>query len=169
MPQFDVSLFPSQLFWLLIIFGLLYFVISRFIAPAAESILTSRHRVADDHIKESEEYHKQVSEIEALKTKELVDANKHAEDLRNKAVKSLNNLFASKKEEVSSEIKLKRSKAMSDLQVYIDNFHSKESQPCIKLAAVIINKITGKDADMKLLSDIENRLYVQASKDVRGS
>ena len=169
MPQFDVSLFPSQLFWLVIVFGVLYFVISRFIAPAAESILNSRHRVVDDHIKEAEEYNNQTTEIEALKIKELSDANKQAEALRAKTIKSLNSLFATKREEVSNEIKLKRSKAMAELQVYVDNFHAKESDPCMKLAAVIINKITGKEADMRLLSEIEKRLYVQNNKSAGGS
>jgi len=163
MPQFDVSTFSSQLFWLIVIFSCLYFVVSCFIAPSAENILTSRHRIADDHIAEAEEYNKQIAEVEALKAAELSEANKHAEDIRAEAIRSLNYLFANKKGEVISQIKFERAKALKEIELYINSFHTKESDSCMKLAAAIIHKLTGKDADMKLLSDIEKRLYLQTS------
>ena len=59
MPQFDVSSFSSQLFWLAIVFAILYFIVSKFIAPKAESILTARNRYIEDDINYAEVYKKE--------------------------------------------------------------------------------------------------------------
>ena len=33
MPQFDIASFPSQIFWLVVTFGILYFVMSKLVLP----------------------------------------------------------------------------------------------------------------------------------------
>jgi len=92
MPQFDVSSFGTQLFWLTLVFGVLYIAISRIIAPKAESIMINRNRYLEENITASEN-----------------DYGK-AESLR--------------------------------------------KEKCIDLAAFIIEKITDKPADLKLLEKI---------------
>lgn len=48
-PPFDGSTFPSQLLWLVISFGLLYWLMSRVTLPRIGRILEERHdRIADD-------------------------------------------------------------------------------------------------------------------------
>jgi len=49
LPQFAFETWTSQIFWLVITFGLLYFVLSRFILPKIDQGLTNRgDRIADD-------------------------------------------------------------------------------------------------------------------------
>ena len=49
MPQLDVSTFPSQIFWLLICFSLLYYLLSRRALPRVSEILEARQdRIAAD-------------------------------------------------------------------------------------------------------------------------
>lgn len=48
-PAFDRSYFPSQLFWLAVFFGFLYFVLSRMILPKlSDTIEKRRDRMASD-------------------------------------------------------------------------------------------------------------------------
>ena len=48
-PPFDQSLYPSQLLWLLITFGLFYFLMSRMVLPRIASILeVRRDRISQD-------------------------------------------------------------------------------------------------------------------------
>jgi F-type H+-transporting ATPase subunit b len=54
MPQFDVSSFGTQLFWLTLAFGILYIVISKLIVPKAESIIINRNRYLEENITASE-------------------------------------------------------------------------------------------------------------------
>lgn len=157
MPQFDVSSFPSQAFWLVIVFGVLYFFISRVIAPTAESILTSRHRINADNISAAEEYNAKSAELEKLKTEKLAEANKAAEELRASALKSVADNFEHKRGEVNDELKLKTNRALNEIQLFTENFHAQETEPCVNLAAFIIERITGKPADIKLLKKIEDK------------
>lgn len=49
LPQFDFSTWGSQIFWLIITFGVLYFALSRFILPRLGAAITERgDRIADD-------------------------------------------------------------------------------------------------------------------------
>lgn len=51
MPQLDqfASTYASQIFWLLVVFGLIYFVIGRFMLPKIEGTMDLRdRRIADD-------------------------------------------------------------------------------------------------------------------------
>ena len=157
MPQFDLSSLSSQFFWLFIVFGFLYLVVSKLIAPAAESILISRHHIMDVNVSSADEYNKKAMELEEVKKNWLLETNKLAEDIRHNALNSLSEKFESRKKEVSEELKLKTDHAMKDIDLFVDNFHAQETEPCITLAAFIIKKITGKGADMKLLQKIEEQ------------
>ncbi len=49
MPQLDTSTFASQIFWLIVVFGALYYVLSRHALPRVASILQTRQeRIAAD-------------------------------------------------------------------------------------------------------------------------
>lgn len=49
MPQLDFSTFPSQIFWLVIAFGILYFALSRIFIPRIGGVLEERcDRIAND-------------------------------------------------------------------------------------------------------------------------
>lgn len=49
LAQFDFSTWSSQIFWLIVTFGVLYFVLSKFILPALSAGITERSdRIADD-------------------------------------------------------------------------------------------------------------------------
>lgn len=171
MPQFDVSTFGPQLFWLVLVFVVLYFIVSKLIAPAAESILTSRNRFIQDNIESAEIYNSKSAEIEKFRGEKLAEANAIAEDIRHKALKKLSDEFDNRKQSTLDELKLKTNKAMNEVSLFADNFHAKESEPCIQLAAHIISKVTGKNADMKLLSEIEEKytLVLDESKTKKGS
>ena len=163
MPQFDISSFPSQIFWLILVFGILYFIIKNFISPRAETILISRHRIEDDHITEAEEYTRQISEIETLKKLEQADANKLIEDIRSEAIRSTNYLMAEKKSEAQKEIYLSKISAIESIEEDKKIFHQQENEFCIKAAATIIEKLTGKNVDKELLSKVQTRLSLKTN------
>ena len=79
MPQLDTSTWPPQLFWLAISFGLLYFVVSRFIIPRIGGIITERKNTIDADL--SAATSAKTDSVTALKAYEVSLA-----DARNKAV-----------------------------------------------------------------------------------
>lgn len=154
MPQFDVSTFSSQLFWLVLVFGFLYIAVSKFIAPKAEIILTSRNRYLEDNISASEEYNYKAQTLRQTKEDRLTELNADAEEIRKEAMRVLESYFLGKKTALASSLQEKTNESLLDIQKYMDSFHVNEVKPCVDLAAFIIEKITDKPADLKLLEKI---------------
>ena len=157
MPQFDVSSFSSQLFWLVIVFAFLYFLISKFIAPKAELILTQRNSFLEENIDHAQEYSKKAKFIEALRKDKLDEVNAHVEDLNRQAMESMGSHLLHQKNELSIILDKKKEKAFAEIKDYVDTFHLDEPASCIKLAAFIIQKVTNKDADIDLLKKIHGK------------
>lgn len=157
MPQFDVSSFSSQLFWLAIVFAVLYFIVSRFIAPKAESILTARNRCIEENINYAEDYKKKAKTLDIEKQEKLTEVNTRVEEMQQQSMNLLESHFAKQREELSATLDHKKKTALTEIEKYIDKFHADEPNSCVSLAAFIIEKITDKSADIKRLKEIHSR------------
>lgn len=157
MPQFDVSSFSSQLFWLAITFTALYFIVSRFIAPKAESILTARNRCMEEDISYASDYKQKAETLEIEKQEKLTEVNARVEDLQQRAVSILEAHFRKQREELAATLDHKKQTALAEIDQYVDKFHTDEPDSCVSLAAFIIQKVTNKSADLKLLKEIHSR------------
>ncbi len=157
MPQFDVASFSSQLFWLAVVFAFLYFLVSKFIAPKAESILTARNRCLEENIRYAEEYNDKVKLIDISRLERLAEVNTRIEDMQKQATEMLEAHFNKQKDELAAILDRKRQKALNEINSYVDRFHSDEPKSCISLAAFIIQKVTNKPADLKLLEKIHGK------------
>jgi F-type H+-transporting ATPase subunit b len=157
MPQFDVSSFSSQLFWLAITFTALYFIVSRFIAPKAESILTARNRCMEEDISYASDYKQKAETLEIEKQEKLTEVNARVEDLQQRAVSILEAHFSTQREELAASLDHKKQTALAEIDQYVDKFHTDEPDSCVSLAAFIIQKVTNKSADLKLLKEIHSR------------
>lgn len=77
-PPFDATTFPSQLLWLAITFGLLYFLMSRVALPQIGRILEERHdRIADD-LEEANKHKAESEAAQASYEKALTEARSKA-------------------------------------------------------------------------------------------
>ena len=77
MPQLDFSTFPSQAFWLVVSFALMWLVMAKMIVPKITDILNQRQRKIDDYLTAAGEF-KQTAE-EALEKYERVLREANAE------------------------------------------------------------------------------------------
>jgi F-type H+-transporting ATPase subunit b len=157
MPQFDVASFSSQFFWLAVVFAFLYFLVSKFIAPKAESILTARNRCLEENIRYAEEYNDKVKLVDISRLERLAEVNARVEDMQKQATEMLETHFNKEKDELAAILDRKRQKALNDINSYIDKFHVDEPKSCISLVAFIIQKVTNKPADLKLLEKIHGK------------
>lgn len=157
MPQFDVSSFSSQLFWLAIVFAVLYFIISKFIAPKAESILTARNRCIEEDINYAEVYKKEATMLDMEKHEKLTEVNIKVEEMQQQAIKLLESHFAEQKEALSKTLDRKKEIYSEEITKYVNKFREGEPDACLRLAAFIIEKITDRPADLKRLKEIYSR------------
>jgi F-type H+-transporting ATPase subunit b len=154
MPQFDVSSFGTQLFWLTLAFGILYIVISKIIAPKAESIIINRNRYLEENITASERDSALAESLRKEKEMKLREFNLEIEKFRKEALDSLDAHFANKDSELVESLSKKTKESFLEFQKYLASFHEQENKSCVDLAAFIIEKITDKPTDLELLQKI---------------
>lgn len=155
MPQFDISSFTSQLFWLGLIFSVLYFVVSKVIVPKAEQILSSRDKWIDDNLELAKKYNEQARLVEMSNKDALTKLNKDIESARKEVLDAQELEFKKKKEELADEIRNKQKESLKEIDDYKNSFQNDVEKIRINLSAFIIEKITGKTANIKLLEEIE--------------
>lgn len=79
LPQLDASSWPSQLFWLALTFGGLYWLMSTYFLPRLGATLEERRdRVADD-LDKAAESRREAEEAEAAYRRALADARANAQ------------------------------------------------------------------------------------------
>lgn len=78
MPQFDFSVFPSQLFWLVICFFTMLFIMSKFIIPKTAEMINLRKDKIDGDLEKAAEIKQQVELALEKYNKALQEANAKA-------------------------------------------------------------------------------------------
>ena len=125
-PPFDSSTFPSQLVWFALIFGALYYYLSKRFLPAVGGVIEARRtRIAKD-IDEATAMQNQASAAAAEHEKSLAkaraDAQATAQAARDKVAadtdakrKALDDRLAAQLAEAESQIAASRSAAMTNV------------------------------------------------------
>jgi len=104
LPQLDASTWPSQLFWLAVTFGLLYWLMSSLFLPRIGAALEERRdRIADD-LDKAAESKREAEEAEAAFNQSLADARGKAQAIAAEA-----------REEVGAEVAEMQKDAEADL------------------------------------------------------
>ena len=60
MPQLDASSYLSQIFWLILSFGLLYLVLWRVALPRVSETIDARQRTIDEDLRVASQFHRRV-------------------------------------------------------------------------------------------------------------
>ena len=104
MPQLNPEFWVSQIFWLIITFGILYIVLSKFILTKISSNLELRKSQIQENI-ETAEKQREISEVKLKEYDEIIlksklEAKNIFKNAREKAIKDIN----SKKETLDKQI-----------------------------------------------------------------
>ena len=94
MPQLNPEFWVSQIFWLIITFGILYIVLSKFILPKISSNLELRKSQIQENI-ETAEKQREISEVKLKEYDEIILKSKSEEkkifkNAREKIIKDIN-------------------------------------------------------------------------------
>ncbi|XVN41111.1 MAG: ATP F0F1 synthase subunit B' [Rickettsia endosymbiont of Argas persicus] len=155
MPQFDISTYYSQLFWLIITFSLLYICVYKFIAPKAERILNNRNFNIQDNIAQTDKLALEVEKLNRYYNKEVEKIKNEVDKLKKEKIDSLTAEFLIKKNKLEKELLKSINQNIIDIDSAAKEFRTAKAEAVIKLAAGIIEKITDTKADIKLLKNIK--------------
>ena len=140
LPQLDPTWYPSQIFWLTLIFVSLYVIFSRKILPALSKTLENRRThiqgdldMAEDNRKKAETVHKAYEEI-------LEEARVKASDLFVGAEKNIKNQTSQKLESVRH----KATQQTQDMEFRIEKAMKAAMEDMNTIAAEIASKAAEK-------------------------
>ena len=78
LPQLEYANWPGQIFWLLVVFGALYYAMSRHLLPKIGAVIEDRRDKIADDLDEANRLKQQSEDVEAAYEKALSDARAHA-------------------------------------------------------------------------------------------
>ena len=81
MPQFDPSVFSTQLFWLVVTFTVLYFALSRLALPRVAAVLEARQAKVDDDLDRAAASKQEAESVLAEYERALADGSAQAQGI----------------------------------------------------------------------------------------
>ena len=104
MPQLDFSVFPSQFFWLVINFGLMLFIMSKFIIPKTAEMINLRKEKIDGDLQKAAEIKQQVEATIEKYNEALRKANSKANISLQKTRDELNETITRRQSDISAKL-----------------------------------------------------------------
>ena len=158
MPQLNPEFWFSQIFWLIISFGILYIILSNLILPKISSNLEQRKSQISDNIeaadKQREDSEMKLKEYDEIISKSKTEAKNIFNQAREKAQKDIN----SKKEILDKQLDLEIKKAEEEINKLKKGAPEKITKIAIETSSELIQKLIGADVNNSSISAIVDDL-----------
>jgi F-type H+-transporting ATPase subunit b len=104
MPQLDYTSFPSQIFWLVVAFGILYVVLTKMALPGVREVLQTRQdRIAGD-LNKADAAQKEAEKIKATYTGAMEQSRQKAQQLMAEATAAIQKTTAARQAELDATL-----------------------------------------------------------------
>ena len=158
MPQLNPEFWVSQIFWLIITFGILYIVLSKFILPKISSNLELRKSQIQENI-ETAEKQREMSEVKLKEYDEIIlksklDAKNIFKNAREKVIKDIN----LKKETLDKQIDEEISNAEEEIKTLKRDATDKINKIAIETSSDLLKKLIGTEINNSSISAIVDDL-----------
>ena len=158
MPQLNPEFWVSQIFWLVLTFGLLYVILSKLILPKISNNLESRKSQILENIeaaeKQRENSEEKLKEYEIIVSKSKLEAKSIFNQAREKALKDI----SAKKEVLEKQIDDEIGKAEQEIKVLRSGATEKINKIAIETSSELIQKLIGAEVNNSSISAIVNDL-----------
>jgi len=169
MPQLNPEFWISQIFWLIITFGILYVVLSKLILPKISANLEIRKSQILENIeaaeKQREESEEKIKEFEKIIHESKIEAKNHFSQAREKILKNIN----IKKENLDKELNEELKKSETEIQNLRNKAPEKINKIAIETSADLIQHLIGVDVNNSSISAIVNDLSKRNKGDYYGN
>ena len=161
MPQLDPEFWFSQIFWLVITFGILYLILSKIILPKISDNLETRKSQVLENLELAEKYKNEseakLKEFDNILLKSKIDAKNLFNKSRKKLLDDINNKRQRLEEEIDKEVKT--------VEMEIEELKKKSPDKINKIAietsADLINQLIGANVNNSsitaIVSDISSK------------
>ncbi len=158
MPQLNPEFWISQIFWLILTFGILYVVLSKLILPKISSNLESRKSQILENIEAAEKQRgdseAKLKEYEAIISKSKLEAKNIFNQSREKVLRDIN----SKKDLLNKQIDEEVAKAEQEINTLRKSAPDKINLIAIETSSELIQKLIGTEVNNSSISAIVDDL-----------
>ena len=168
MPQLDTEFWISQIFWLLITFGLLFVTLSKFILPNISANLESRKSQILDNLeiadKQREESENKIKEFDKI----IIESKNEAKNIINDAKRKLIEDINKKKEALETEINTEIMNAEKEIGDLVKKSPEKINQIAIETSSGLIKQLINADVNKSNISAIVEDLSKRSKEKYHG-
>ena len=158
MPQLNPEFWISQIFWLILSFGTMYVVLSKFILPKISNNLESRKSQILENIeaaeKQREDSEAKLKEYDEIILKSKSEAKTTFNQTREKALKDI----MAKKEVLDQQIDDEINKAEKEIEVLRVSAPNKINKIAIETSSELLEKLIGSGVNSSSISAIVDDL-----------
>ena len=158
MPQLNPEFWVSQIFWLILTFGILYVVLSKLILPKISANLELRKSQIQENIEAAEKHREssesKIKEYDDIIFKSKLEAKNIFKDSREKVIKDINN----KKETLENQINEEIKKAEKEIEVVKKSAPEKINKIAIEASSELVKKLIGAEINNSSISAIVDDL-----------
>ena len=154
MPQLNTEFWVSQIFWLTIIFGSLYILLSKLVLPKISNNLEARKSQIAENIETAEEQRKESDQKLKDYEKIINDAKIEAKNIFNQAREKILRDINNKKESLEKEIDEEINKAEKEILDFKKKSPEKINKIAIETSADLIKQIIGAEVNNSNISAI---------------
>ncbi len=154
MPQLNPEFWFSQIFWLIITFGILFITLSKLILPKISETLEVRKSQISENIeaaeKEREESENKIKEYEKI----ILDSKTEAKNYFNKAREKILKDIDKKKEILESEINEEINKAEIEISEFVSSSPEKINKIAAETSSDLIKQLIGVEVNNSSIAAI---------------
>ena len=158
MPQLNPEFWVSQIFWLILTFGILYGILSKFILPKISANLESRKTQISDNIEAADKQRKEseikLKEYDDIILKSKIEANNIYNKAREKALKDINLKKGVLEKQIDEEI----NKTEEEINKLRMEAPQKITQIAKETSSELIQKLIGTEINNSSISAIVDDL-----------
>lgn len=142
-PPMDASTFPSQVFWLVIFFGLLYLLMSRLALPKMAAVLEKRHRTIEGDLAKATALKNETEAAVQAYEKALADARAKAQGIAAETRAKMNAEIDAERAALDKKISAKTAEAEARIAAAKASAMKDVGEVAAETAAEIVSELTG--------------------------
>ena len=143
MPQFDVTTFPTQIFWLLIFFTILMIYTIRVSVPRMRDLLDERWQKTDGYKLSAERSRKETHNLEQKRLEVINVARENASNLTNIELEKVILSQEKQKNDIHADVKVQLENHEKQMRSELSKIREDMDVHILETATEIVNRITG--------------------------
>ena len=154
MPQLNPEFWVSQIFWLILTFGILYLVLSKFVLPKISENLETRKSQILENIetaeKQREESENKIKQFEKIILESKIEAKNYFNEKRQKLLENI----AKKRNVLQKDIDIEINAAEDEINKLKNTSGEKINKIAIETSSEIIRQLIGEKVNNSSISAI---------------